>query len=294
MKLRAEIMRFRREDGGVDLLDLVFERLVSLGAEDARALDEESPELMARLEKQFLLEGPVAQSMRQAAWSARARAKPREAPAPTVAPFDWEEARALPEILAPAWRQPERLRRLAEERAAGRRYLPLPGFLDDAAAARIAEAATALEFSPMKTDLVHASRHMLAADDLPEWRALMESPVVKRVLGAVLGVELPERLFINAWRLERGDFFAVHPDGRLYRGTLSLGLSAHWTAADGGAIAFGDPTPSGFAVRERWLPHLGDALLFAPGVDTWHAVEPVLSDRTRLSLTGWWTEKANA
>jgi 2OG-Fe(II) oxygenase superfamily len=294
MKLRAEIMRFRRDDGGVDLLDLVLERLVSLGAEDARALDEESPELMARLEKQFLLEGPVADSMRQAAWSARARAKPREAPAPSVPAIDWEEARALPEIIAPAWRHPERLRRLAEERAAGRRYLPLPGFLDEPAAARISAAAAALAFSPMRTDLVHASRHLLEPQDLPEWRALMESAAVKRLLGAVLGVELPERLFINAWRLERGDFFAVHPDGRLYRGTLSLGLCERWSAADGGAIAFGDPTPGGFVVRERWLPHLGDALLFAPAADTWHAVEPVISEKVRLSLTGWWTANASA
>ena len=289
MKLRAELLRFRRDDGGVDLLDLLFERLVSLSADDARALDEESPELMARLEKQFLLEGPVAEAMRQAAWSSRARARPREAPAPAVAVIDWEEARALPEMIAPAWREPERLRRLAEERAAGRRYLPLPGFLDGAAAARLAEAAGVLAFSPMQTDLVHATRHLLAGHELAEWRALMESPALKRLFGAVLGVELPERLFINAWRLQRGDFFAVHPDGRLYRGTLSLGLSTGWTAADGGAIAFGDPTAAGFSVRERWLPHLGDALLFAPSADTWHAVEPVLSDRVRLSLTGWWT-----
>jgi hypothetical protein len=82
---------------------------------------------------------------------------------------------------------------------------------------------------------------------------------------------------------------SAHPDGRLYCGTLSLGLCSGWTAADGGAIAFGDPTPQGFHVRERWLPHLGDALLFAPAADTWHAVEPVTSDKTRHSLTGWWS-----
>ena len=141
----------------------------------------------------------------------------------------------------------------------------------------------------MDTDLVHAQRRLLEGDELPEWRALMASPIVRRLFGAVLGVALPERLFINAWRLERGDYMGVHPDGRLYRGTLSLGLSDGWTAADGGAIAFGDPTADGFQVRERWLPHVGDALLFAPSHDTWHAVEPVLAQKTRYSLTGWWT-----
>src|SRR2546430_2110049 len=118
-----------------------------------------------------------------------------------------------------------------------------------------------------------AARHWLGDGDLPEWRALMRA--TRRLFGSVLGLPLPDKLFINAWRLGRGDSMSVHPDGRLYCGTLSLGLCRGWTAADGGAIAIGEPTKTGFLVRERWLPHLGDVLLFAPGADTWHAVEPV-------------------
>ena len=80
----------------------------------------------------------------------------------------------------------------------------------------------------------------------------------------------------------------VHADGRRYHGTVSLGLSEGWTAAHGGAIAFGAPTVGRFEVRQRWLPHAGDLLLFAPNRTSWHAVEPVVKG-PRLSVTAWWT-----
>ena len=83
----------------------------------------------------------------------------------------------------------------------------------------------------------------------------------------------------------------VHPDGRFYAATISLGLCEGWSAADGGAIAFGMPRHDGLEVRQRWIPHLGDACLFAPDGATWHAVEPVTTDRIRRSLTGWWVDE---
>jgi 2OG-Fe(II) oxygenase superfamily len=280
--LRAELLRFTRDDGGLDLLDLALERVVSLSADEARRLDD--ADVIAKLDSLMLLEGPVAETIRETAWSARAKGRPAPFAAAEVS-GDWSEP--LPEIVAPAWRTAERLRRLAEERAAGRRFLFLPGFVAAEAASRLAAQAAALEYRRMDTDIVHAERHLLGDGELAEWRALMLA--TRRLFGSVLGLPpLPEKLFINAWRMRRGDTMSVHPDGRLYCGTLSLGLCDGWTAADGGAIAFGDPTPNGFQVRERWLPHLGDALLFAPAADTWHAVEPVLSDKTRHSLTGWW------
>src|SRR5262249_50556428 len=149
------------------------------------------------------------------------------------------------------------------------------------AAARLATAAAALPFARMDSEIVHGERRLLSGDELAEWRSLMASPTLRALLGAGLGVGLPERPFLNAWRLGRGDSMSVHPDGRVYRGTLSLGLCRGWSAADGGAIAFGEPGAAGFLVRERWLPHLGDALLFRPAHDSWHAVEPVLGDKIR-------------
>jgi hypothetical protein len=290
MRLRAEVLRFVREDGGVDLLDPLQERLISLSASDARALDAGEPELMSRLHGHLLCEGEMAESLRQSAWASRVRGRPKAEAAASRPPFDWTAVAELPAIVAPAWRDAERFRRLAEDAAAGRRYLPLAGFVDPGAAAALAASASELPFQRMDTPLVHAERRLLAGDELAPFRELMASPAVRALFAAVLGrSELPDKLTINAWRFRGDDYLGVHPDGRLYQGTFSLGLCASWTAADGGAIAFGDPTPAGFAVRERWLPHLGDALLFAPDHDTWHAVEPVQSQRTRLSVTGWWT-----
>jgi hypothetical protein len=288
MPLRTEVMRFTREDGGVDLVDLLLERFVSLTADEALALEQADPALMQRLEGLLLCEGTIADLLRRSAWSARTHGRPLVPTAPHR-PGDWEEARTLPPQVAPEWSHPERYRRLAEEHAAGRRYLSLPGFLAPSAAARLAAEAAALPFDRLSTDYAYAERRLLEGNELSEWRDLMASPAIRRLFGAVLAAELPERVSMNVWRLSRGDFMGVHPDGRRYRGTLSLGLSDGWAAADGGAIAFGDPTPEGFRVRERWLPHLGDALLFAPSHDTWHAVEPVVTARTRLSVTGWWT-----
>jgi hypothetical protein len=292
VKLRPEVLRFRREDGGLDLVDLLFDRLISLTADETAALEAGAADLAPRLEALFLVESEIVESMRRAAWASRARGRPATSTATRLGPVDWQEARGLPSLVADAWREPERLRRLAEERAAGRRYLTLPGFLAPDAAARLASAAAALPYQRMDTELVHAERRLLDGDELGEWRALLLLPSLRRLFGAVLGAELPPTLVANSWRLVAGDYFAVHPDGRLYRGTISLGLCDGWTAADGGAIAFGDPTAAGLDVRERWLPHAGDVCLFAPDRATFHAVEPVRSTRTRLSVTGWWTAPA--
>jgi hypothetical protein len=141
----------------------------------------------------------------------------------------------------------------------------------------------------MDSEIVHAERRWLTADELVEWQSFLAAPTTRAILGGVLGVELPENITGKVWRLRRDDYFAVHPDGRLYRGTISLGLCDGWSAADGGAIAFGEPRASGLEVRERWLPHAGDVCLFAPDRTTYHAVEPVRSDRVRWSVTSWWT-----
>ncbi len=201
----------------------------------------------------------------------------------------WGLAEALPELVAPAWRDAERWRRLAEDHAGGQRYLALPGLLTTAAAQELRAAAARLRMVRLTTELLDADRHLLAADDLAPWLDLLQHEAMRTLVSAVLGRPMPEGLVVNAWRLRRGDFMGIHPDGRLYRGTISLGLCEGWTAADGGAIAFGDRQGEELLVRQRWFPHLGDACMFAPDVDTWHAVEAVRSETLRYSLTGWWT-----
>src|SRR5207237_10700561 len=134
-----------------DLQEPAIERVVSLSGDEARRLDD--PDVVAKLDSLMLLEGPAAETIRETAWSARAKGRPAPFPAGEVH-GDWHEP--LPEIVAPAWRDPERLRRLAEDRAAGRRFLYLPGFLTAEAASPLAAQAAALCYQRMDTDIVPA------------------------------------------------------------------------------------------------------------------------------------------
>jgi hypothetical protein len=298
-RLRPDILRIPA-DGGLDLVDLIHERITHLDADEAKALalspddDLDAELLLIRLEDADLLDGPHAEGLRLSAWAGRKvrHIRPHDGLSYPMA-GDWHFANDLPDLIAPAWRDPERWRRLAEEHAAGQRYLRLPGLLTPAAAQDLLAAAAALPYTRLTTDLVQADRQLLGPTDLPAWLDLMASDTFRGLVGAVLARPIPEGLVVNAWRLGRGDHMGVHPDGRHYVGTFSLGLSNGWSACDGGAIAFGTPRETGLAVRERWLPHLGDACLFAPDGATWHAVEPVKTDRARWSLTGWWVEPAH-
>ena len=202
----------------------------------------------------------------------------------------WSLAAELPPLFAPIWREPDRWSRLAEDRDGGSRYLMLPGLLTDEAARAIRAAVVAVPMVRLTTVLLDAERRLLAADEVPTWLDLLQGDALRALVGDVLRREMPFGLVVNAWRLHRGDHMGVHPDGPLYRGTISLGLCTAWTSDDGGAIAFGDKTGEDFVVRERWYPHLGDACIFAPEADTWHCVEAVRTDVVRHSLTGWWTE----
>lgn len=289
-RVRREVLVQARPDGGLALLDLLTDRLVELSPRERRGLERGDRLVEVRLDQAGLLEGPAAEALRARTFAGRTRDKPApiRAEAPVVAA--WELADALPDAIAAPWREPERWRRLAEDGAAGRRYLLLPGLVTPEAARAIAEAVEALPWARLETDLVQAHRRLLAPDEVRAWRELMAGAPLRALMGAALGRALPAGTIINAWRLGPGDAMGVHPDGPRYHGTLSLGLCEGWTASRGGAIAFGVPAPGGaFEVSDRFLPHLGDACLFAPTNDTWHCVEPV-TEGTRRSLTGWWVE----
>ncbi len=192
------------------------------------------------------------------------------------------------DLLAERWRSPATWSALSVAR-----YIELPGLLVPSAAIAIRDAARALGVVRLATDLVQADRHLLAANELTPWLDLLQSDAFRELVTLALGRAMPRGLVVNAWRMNRGDRMGVHPDGPLYRGTISLGLCDTWSEDDGGAIAFGDKDGDSFTPTQRWYPRLGDALLFAPTKDSWHCVEPVRGETTRYSLTGWWTELAD-
>lgn len=189
------------------------------------------------------------------------------------------------DLLADRWRSPA-----AWSALAGVRYIELPGLLAPEAARAIRDAALALPVVRLATDLVQADRRLLAADEVAPWLDLLQSEAFRELVALAVGRAMPAGLVVNAWRMHVGDRMGVHPDGPLYRGTISLGLCDTWSDDDGGAIAFGKKVGDTFTPTQRWYPRLGDALLFVPATDTWHCVEPVRGATTRYSLTGWWTD----
>ena len=290
MKLRSELVRLPGPDGGHHLYDPLLDQLLRLTPEDAAALEagSPSPTLAARLRGALLEEGPAAAALRERIIAARLRtAYDLGASPPPLAPVEWSLAEALPDAVSPLWRSAAPWRALAEDRRAGRARLCLRGFAPSLA---LLEAARALPYTRLDTALVHAERAPLTGGGL--WD-LLTHPALRRLIGGVLGLTLPERAVMNAWRLGPGDHMGPHPDGRRYKATFSLGLCPDWRADQGGAITFGAPGLEGgeptFTAHERFLPQLGELLIFAPGPETWHLVEPVLEGQ-RHTVTGWWVE----
>ncbi len=286
--LRPEVMVEARDDGGVDLLDPLFERLMHLDAAMVASLDEGDDVALAELDVRHFRSCPEADALRRAAWYARLRPEPA---APSVPSVDCRPlAQAVAALAwADAWRDAERWRRLIEGGRAGGGPRCLSGLIPTALAAEAAAQAASLPLSPMATSVVTGSRALVdeqVGGALALVRGLFDAPEARAAFGAALGRELARGLVLNAWALMPGERMAVHPDGARYAATLVVGLNAGWTAGDGGAIAFGEPGSDGLHVRSRWLPHLGDVLVFAPTADTWHAVEP--PTRPRYTLSGWW------
>ena len=286
--LRPEVMIEARGDGGLDLLDPLFDRITHLDAETVALLDASDPVALAELDARSLRCGPEVDAFRRAAWYARVRPEPT---APRVEALDSGALAASVASLrwGRGWRTGERWRRLLETGRACGGPLCLPGLLPVALARAAAKQAAELPLSPLETRVVSGRRAVV--DDsvggaLAAVRALFDAPEARAALGAAVGRSLSLGLALNAWSLDPGQRMAVHPDGGRYAATLVVGLNEAWSAADGGAIAFGEPGPDGLRVRSRWLPHLGDVLVFAPTASTWHAVEP--PSRRRWTLSGWW------
>src|SRR4051812_2168936 len=109
MPLRREILRFPRPDGGLDLLDPLLDRLHRLDADEAAALDLPSADgdaLFSRLERALLLDGPIAEALRERAWAARTARPAGTDASPTTA--DWTLAARMPPEVSSEWRDAER------------------------------------------------------------------------------------------------------------------------------------------------------------------------------------------
>lgn len=289
--LRPEVMLEADAAGGITLVDPLFERALVLTGGEVAALDAAAPEALARLDTMHLRATPETDALRRAAWFARLRPTPSTS---TPAPHDDATVLAAATAAArlpwaPAWRRPERWRRLLERGLASPAPLRLPGLFPTPLVRAAAAQAAAAEHERLVTALLKAERAPVreaTGGALGALRAALDAPAFRRACGIALGRTLNGPLHLNAWHLAPGEAMGIHPDGARYAGTVVVGLNRGWRAADGGAIAFGLPGGEGLAVSDRWLPEAGDVLLFAPTPFTWHCVEP--TRRERRTLSGWW------
>ncbi len=289
--LRPELMLRPTAAGGLQLLDPLFEQVHTLSPAQVAALDADDDAAHAMLDEALLRASPLVDQLRDQAWAARLRPRALPpAPAPRPPPDLGACARLAAAWPSGAWGQAERWRRLAEEGRAGAGLVRLDGLLPEAEAEALGAAAAALPAARLDTARVAGHRADLP-DDSP-WRELRERLLDADLVGllsSALGRPAPRGqagLHLNAWALGPGDHMAAHADGPTYELTLVIGLNPGWTAEDGGAITFFDPSRPEAAPALRWLPQAGDALVFAPAAHTWHAVAP--ARRLRRTLSGWW------
>ena len=288
MELRKEVLIWSLEDGRIALYDPLLQYTHELNQEESQQFQSKqwSKELVARFHSSMLLEDMGAQIIRDNFWKNRLMS--RILPAPDrFDEIDWNVAKELPALVQEHWRDPERWRRLFEHGLAGNEIFVLNNFVESAPLQEfVSNISTWKEFS---SPVVTAQRALLHEGPVYQ---LMQNAVFRKLVSTLLKVPLREQVWLQAWGISKGECIKSHSDGTSYSGTCTVGCSSNWKAKDGGAISFGKNTQQGWESTFRWLPHLGDMLLFRPKADLWHAVEEVQQGH-RLSITGWWIEGKN-
>lgn len=213
------------------------------------------------------------------------RIMPNEASVETADEHLKELAGNLPEWVAPHWRSPERWRRLSENRLAGQQLHRLNGLFSRTSALNLLEEIKALPMERQDNTYLRGGYYQPDADEVRALLPDFASGAIRELFGATLGKVLPSRMFLRAFQLQADDLIAEHVDGEHYAATFTIGLCDRWSSAQGGAIAFGENRQGTFHTQSRWLPHLGDVLVFVTSKTLAHRVEPVAFGE-RFTLTG--------
>jgi len=108
---RREVLCRINRDGSLDLLDLLFDRLIRVAPEHAAAWRARDPQVHRDFDTLHLFESPLVDELRAKVIAARAAEPSAPPPAPPIAEVNWHEALSWPDLVSPAWKDPERLRR---------------------------------------------------------------------------------------------------------------------------------------------------------------------------------------
>ena len=285
--LRSELLSRRYPDGRIEFYDPILQAAHIFSKAEAQYLAQDEQfwpkELRNRLSQCMMLEGLGTEVLRKHFWSNRLMFRIQPDPIKYTAE-DWHIATDLPDFLQPQWRKPERWRRLYEHVCAGNDIIVLDEFIDEDALIASLPARDTYQLS--QSGVVTAYRSVMDSGLI---HTLMQNPIFRRLAQSLLHVPLQEHLWVQAWKLHKGEGFKVHSGGTKYVGALMIGCAEEWTAHKGGAYCFGINTEAGWNSHYRWLPHLGSALLFRPKANLWMGIEEVLQEPC-VSITAWWLE----
>jgi len=283
-QLRPEILQQRNDDGLVSFLDPILQQKyhLNIGQSQEFLSGEWSDSLVSFLEAAMLLEGLGAEAIRRTYWNSKSMVRAVPENNIHVEP-DWSLLENLPNVLQEQWKGKEPWRRILEQARAGNRFFLLENFIRRAP---MLAAIEACDFQPYQTNFLKGKRCRVSDGLLVQ---LMADSRIRQLFSSILNMPLTGEILAHGWKLENGDYIGSHIDGTKYIGTLTLGGNQHWKASNGGAFTFGTPGRKSFQSEYRWIPELGNALLFRPRSDLWHAVEEVQSG-TRYTMTGWWLE----
>ncbi len=123
--------------------------------------------------------------------------------------------------------------------------------------------------------------------------AELKSPVVSRIVGEKLGLDLvgrPQMITIRKWSAARDG--RVHTDGQDKVATALLYLNPAWTSQDGALRYLAGPDQDG-AGTEAIAPVFGAFTAFARSDSSWHGHPPFVGER-RVVQVFWVRDQAAA
>jgi len=171
-------------------------------------------------------------------------------------------------------------------------HLELPDFIKQEKIIELLQTLSKQEFLPKQADLFQFSQtaDLLYSNDavLKEFIALLSSPEMIDFMQKVTNLKLNGKIDLFGSIYQDTDFLLPHDDRLAGRKIAFMLYLNDLDEKDGGALALYESknkTPT--KIAKRILPRAGIFALFEVSPLSFHAVEEVLTDTQRITLSGW-------
>lgn len=183
----------------------------------------------------------------------------------------------------------------------------MPDFLvDDEVTSTLRKELEKIKWKRRENDLLSLSQtddlavfNKKTTPNLQEFRRFFKSKVLN-YLKELTGLDLNENVAITGSKYGKTATLLPHDDSLEERAIAFVYyLSPEWKEEYGGALALynaDESTNRPSEVVKRLLPQNNTLVIFPVNTNTWHHVEEVVGDESRLSLNGWFhvTSKKSA